>query len=142
MPITAFDTLKLAHRLEAAGMAGQQAEAVAEALAETMVADPATRTDLLKSEQALRTEFHGLRSEFQALRAEFQALRADLAKSDQALRAELLKTDLSLRGELHKLRGEMVAGFATVKFDILRWMVPLFLAQMSLTLGLFVRLAG
>ena len=51
-----------------------------------------------------------------------------------------------LRGELHtgiaKLRGEMVAGFATVKIDILRWIVPLILAQMGLTLGLFTILAG
>ena len=56
MSLTAFDTLKLARRLEAAGFSGPQAAGVAEVLAETMVADAATRTDLLKTEHALRSD--------------------------------------------------------------------------------------
>ncbi len=132
MSTAAFDTLKLARRLEASGMTGQQAAGVAEALAETMVADPATRTDLLKLEHALRGDVKELEAK----------LRGDMKDLESTLRGDVQ----GLRGELHteiaKLRGEMVAGFATVKIDILRWIVPLILAQMGLTLGLFTRLAG
>jgi hypothetical protein len=42
-----------------------------------------------------------------------------------------------MQTELAKLRTEM----ATLKFDLLRWIVPLILAQMAMTLGLFVRLS-
>jgi len=121
MSTAAFDTLKLARRLEASGMTGQQAAGVAEALAETMMADPATRTDLMKLEHALRGDVKDLEAK---LRGELQGLRGEL------------------HTEIAKLRGEMVAGFATVKIDILRWIVPLILAQMGLTLGLFTRLAS
>lgn len=109
MTAAAFDTLKLARRLEAAGMATPQAVGVAEALAEAMVVDPATRTDLMKLEHDLRME--------------------------------IKRVEAQLRNEIATLRGEMHAGFAAVKFDVLRWVVPLILAQMGLTLGLFVRLA-
>ncbi|MBL8701893.1 MAG: hypothetical protein JNK67_26155 [Alphaproteobacteria bacterium] len=79
-------------------MTAPQAVGVAEAMAEAMVIDPATRTDLMK-------------------------------------------VDHDLRLEIEKLRGEMHAGFAAVKVDILRWVVPLILAQLGMTLGLFIRLA-
>jgi hypothetical protein len=46
-----------------------------------------------------------------------------------------------MRTELAKLRGELAAGLAAVKVDLLRWIVPLILAQMAMTLGLFVRLS-
>jgi hypothetical protein len=100
----AFDTMKLARRLEAAGMNQPQATSVAEALAETMVVDPATRADL------------------------------------QRLDARLTGEISALRVEIEKFRGEMQAGLAAVKFEMLRWLLPLFLAQMAMIIGVLVRL--
>ena len=132
MTVTAFDTLKLAVRLEAAGFSAAQAAGVAEALVETVVADPATRSDLTKLETALRGDMVKLEA----------GLRGDMVKLETGLRGDMNV----LRGDLVKLeaalRGEMTAGFAMVKVDILRWMVPLLVGQMVLTLGLFARLAG
>jgi hypothetical protein len=39
-----------------------------------------------------------------------------------------------------KVRGEMQAGFASVKVELLRWILPLFLAQMAMIIGVLVRL--
>lgn len=116
MTATAFDTLKLSRRLEAAGMSVPQATSVAEALAETMVVDPASRSDI-------------------------QSLEAEIRLARQESRFEIDKLRQEMNTELAKLRGELATGLAAVKVDLLRWIVPLILAQMAMTLGLFVRLS-
>jgi hypothetical protein len=42
--------------------------------------------------------------------------------------------------EVEKFRGEMQVGLAAVKFEMLRWLLPLFLAQMAMIVGVLVRL--
>ena len=115
MSAVAFDTMKLARRLEAAGMNQPQATGVAEALAETMVVEPATRADL-------------------------QSLDARLSGEISALRVEVEKFRGEMRAEFAMVRGEMQAGLAAVKFEMLRWLLPLFLAQMAMIVGVLVRL--
>jgi hypothetical protein len=127
MTATAFDTLRLTRRLEAAGMSVPQATSVAEALAETMVVDPASRSDI----QSLEAEFRLARQE----------TRFEIDKLRQEMHAEIGALRLEMRTELAKLRGELAAGLAAVKVDLLRWIVPLILAQMAMTLGLLVRLS-
>jgi len=97
MNATAFDTLRYANRLTAAGMAQSQAACIAETLADTMIVDPATRSDLARLETALRAGIG------------------------------------TLRAETH-------AAIADAKVELLRWIVPLILAQMAMTFGLFVKL--
>jgi hypothetical protein len=107
MSVMAFDTLKLARRLEAAGLSAPVASGVAEALAETIVAEPATRTDMFKVDQGLRGDIREVGAN----------LRAELKDVDARLRAEMRALDSNLRMEIEKLRGEMRAGFATVKVE-------------------------
>lgn len=52
-----FDTLKLARKLEAAGFPAKQAGDTAEALAEAMGEEVATRNDLMLLEQRLKIWF-------------------------------------------------------------------------------------
>jgi hypothetical protein len=70
----AFDTLKLADRLEAAGMPPQQAKGVAAALAETATANLVTREyldlRLAETEARLRGETAEVRTEIAAAKAE------------------------------------------------------------------------
>ena len=138
MTATAFDTLKLTRRLEAAGMSVPQATSVAEALAETMVVDPASRSDLRSLEAEFRLARQETRFEFEKLR---QELHAEIGKLRQEMHAEIGKLRQEMKTELATLRGEMAADLAAVKVDLLRWIVPLILAQMAMTLGLFVRLS-
>jgi len=87
----AFDTLKLARRLEAAGFSTRQAQDTAEALAETLTATVATQGDVRELGLQLRTEIASLGAELRmamaGLRTEMQSLRTEM----QSLRAELLK---------------------------------------------------
>jgi hypothetical protein len=73
----AFDTLKLADRLEAAGMPPQQAKGVAAVLAETATANLVTREylDLRLSESEAR-----LRGEIAAVRTEIAAAKTELMR--------------------------------------------------------------
>lgn len=95
MPAAAFDTLRLARRLRGLGLPPGQADGFAEAFADTMVTELATKSDIAE-----------LRSEF---RLECERLRTDIAAS---------------------------------RSDIIRWVVPLILAQMALTVGVLLRIAG
>jgi hypothetical protein len=126
MTTVAFDTMKLARRLEAAGMNQPQATGVAEALAETMVVDPATRADLQRLDARLAGEISALRVEVEKFRGE--------------MRTEFALVRGEMQAESARIRGEMQAGLAAVKFEILRWILPLFLAQMAMIVGVLVRL--
>jgi hypothetical protein len=138
MTATAFDTLRLTRRLEAAGMSVPQATSVAEALAETMVVDLASRSDIQSLEAEFRLARQETRFEIDKLR---QEMHAEIDKLRREMHAEIGALRLEMRTELAKLRGELAAGLAAVKVDLLRWIVPLILAQMAMTLGLFVRLS-
>ncbi len=69
----AFDTLKLASRLEAAGFSTKQAQDTSEALAEALTANLATQGDV----QTLRAEIREIELR---LRAEMASLRAGLIR--------------------------------------------------------------
>jgi hypothetical protein len=100
-----FDTLRLARRLEAAGLAAPVAAGASEALAEAMSgAELATKSDLEATESALRADLSALRTDLKASEA---ALRADLKASESAVRSdmELLRRDMTIR-----LGGMMILG--------------------------------
>ena len=144
MTAIAFDTMKLVRRLEAAGMDQPQATGVAEALAETMVVEPATRADLQHLDARLTSEIAALRTDMQRLDArltgEIATLRMDMQRLDSRLAGEIAGLRSDMQVEFAKVRGEMQAGFASVKVEMLRWILPLFLAQMAMILGVLVRL--
>jgi hypothetical protein len=66
MNATAFDTLRFANRVTATGMAHSQAACLAETLADTLIVDPGTRSDLARLETALRDKIRTLRAETHA----------------------------------------------------------------------------
>ena len=102
-----FDTLKLAERLEAAGMEQAQARGVAAAIAEAASGEVATRADLA----ALRTEIAELRSEVGQTRREVEHLR-------EYVDLRLGEAEARLRGEIAGLRTDMVAGDERLRAEI------------------------
>ena len=95
----AFDTLKLADRLEAAGMPTQQAKGVAAALAETATANLVTREYLDLRLGEIRAEIGSIRAETGSIRAEIGSIRGEITFT--ATKAEL----------------------AEAKAEILRWII-------------------
>ncbi len=98
MAAAPFDTLKLARALrDKAGFSQEHAEAAADAFAEVVAEQVATKQDL----DDVRSEIDGLRAE---MRAEFAAVRAEMRAEFAAVRAEITT-----------LRNDMVAGFRDVE---------------------------
>lgn len=124
MTIAIFDTLKLAKRLEKAGMPVPQAEGFAEVLSEIMTTELATKSDLKELRGWASAEFVDIRGE---MRAEFADIRREMRTGFAEVRTEFAR-----------IRMEM----AQSKTETIRWMVGLFIAQISVTLGVLLRLAG
>ena len=131
MSVAAFDTLKLVRRLESAGMPGAQAAGLAEAFAEIMITELATKADLRELRAELIGELNGKVGE---LRGEFGKLRIDMEK---------LRTDMErMRTDMEKMRGELRTEIVASKNETLRWVVPLMLGQMALSLGILLRVSS
>jgi phage-related minor tail protein len=97
-----FDTLKLARALrDRAGFSQEHAEAAADALADAVSEQVATKQDL-----------GDLRGEMQA---EFAALRAEMQAEFAAMRAEMQAEFAAVRGEIAALRSDMVSGFRDIE---------------------------
>lgn len=117
MTIAVFDTLKLAKRLTAAGMPPAQAEGVAEGLSEIMSTELATKSDLKELRGWATSEFADIRGE---MRTEFAKVREEMRTGHAHLRLEIAQS----------------------KNETVRWMIGLFVAQTTVTLGALLRLVG
>lgn len=118
MATLTFDKLAYVDRLKAAGMGEREARALAEGLDQALREEVATKTDVAAVNADLATVKAELKADIAALRTE---LKGDIA----ALRAELKDDIAAVRTEL-----------ATVKHDLLRWMVGMAFAQVGLTVAL------
>lgn len=106
----AFDTLKLADRLEAAGMPSQQAKGVAAALAETLTGAVSTAADVRESELRLRGE---------------------IRESELRLHGEIRESESRLHGEIAAVRTEI----SDLRAEILKWVIGAIGFQTVVILG-------
>lgn len=133
------------------GFTETASEAIVEAiLAGTDNAHIKDKVDLLEKEQSgTYTEF-AVMQQIVATKSNIAELKTELKEDIAELRAELkgdiaeLKTELkgdinAVRTEIVALRGEVRAEIAKSTTDILKWIIPLFLANMSLVISLFFK---
>lgn len=142
MTAIAFDTLKLARKLEAAGFPPRQAADTTQALAESLgeVSGLATKQDLEAMEVALRADISDLRSK---LETDIGAFRSDVEHEITGLRSELKGDFASLRsevkGDIAELRSELKGDMAGLRAEMrgefnlhLRWIVGTIIATAAL----------
>jgi hypothetical protein len=117
MSTSAFDTLKFANRLKAAGISGEFAEAQADALSEvleTRTGNLVTNNDLEKIEARIEKSQLVTKNELERLET---SLNAKIEKSGHTTRNEIEKLDLRIRGEMNLVRwmfGVIVTGIASL----------------------------
>lgn len=122
MSVAAFDTLKLARTLrDQAKFTPEQAEGLATALSGAFYEHVATKVDLRELELRLGGKVDAARAEAKAYLQEMKA----------ALQREIG----SVRLEVGSVRNEIQA----VKSEMLRWIIPLLLAQMAVMIGVLIR---
>jgi len=143
MAAVAFDTLKLARRLEGAGFSREQAVGTAEALADTLAGGMATKDDLTYSTTELKADIAQVRTELKAdiaqvrteLKAEIAEVRAELKAAIAELRAEIAEVRAQVRAEIAELRGELKGDIAALRSDVAKWIIGAVLLNAVTVLG-------
>jgi chromosome segregation ATPase len=115
MTAVAFDTLKLARKLEAAGFPAKQAADTSQALAEALTEEVASKSDISLLRSTVESQIAALRADIDAkitaLRADIDAkitaLRADIDAKISAFRAEMDAHVSALRAEIEAVRADM-----------------------------------
>ncbi|WP_449244408.1 coiled-coil domain-containing protein [Desulfobacca acetoxidans] len=148
------DTLKAYEALTAADMPDRQARAlvtIVQELQETRLAEVAGKADIGALKTELKEDIGSLRAEMKediaSLRAELKedivSLRAELKEDIVSLRAELKEDIVSLRAEMKALEARHEIKFTAleakidrVKFDLLKWFIPLILGQAAFVVTL------
>lgn len=113
-----FDTHKYIKELEASGFPEQQAEVLIKSMLAARyydVSQLATREQVEKFEKEL-TKF---------------ATREQVEKLEKELKEELKK---------FATREQLQAEIASVKYDILKWIIPMFIAIIGLMISIFIKL--
>ena len=107
MSAIAFDTLKFAKRLKEAGFTEQQAEALADAEAEFIEQNLATKRDIADIKRDIADVKRDIKELEVTLRNEIKQLDVTLCNEikqlDVTLRNELKQLDVTLRGEIKQL---------------------------------------
>jgi uncharacterized protein (DUF885 family) len=137
MSTLTFDTLKFANRLKTAGVPSTHAEAEAEALSEVFEAnlsELATKQDIL--EFATKQDIADLRRDMEgsafALQQGFAKLRHDMDARFHNMDARFHDMDAKFEKTIVGFRNEM----SEMKFELLKWIIGLAVAQTGLLLGL------
>ncbi|MEC5163291.1 outer membrane murein-binding lipoprotein Lpp [Janthinobacterium sp. CG_S6] len=111
MAAIAFDTLKMAERLESAGMPAAQAKMQATVLAEVITAEDASIVDRFSSKQDVAVEL--------------AAIKAGIEKLDS---------------KISQSAAEFKALNSDTKAELIRWVVSVGILQMALVAGLVLKL--
>ena len=103
MAVVAFDTLKLADRLQAGGFSAEQARTAAGAFADALSgSDLATKADLME----VRAEF----------KADFASVKSDIARSKSEMEAKLSETKSDLLKWVFGALAAQTAFLSLIKF--------------------------
>ena len=105
MAVVAFDTLKLADRLEAGGFTAAQARTAASAFADAMSgSDLATKADLGEAKAELKADLVDVEHR---LETQIAAVRADLAHQSTSFGAALAHQSTSFGAALAEVKAEL-----------------------------------
>jgi peptidoglycan hydrolase CwlO-like protein len=116
-----FDTLDAAKSFIASGMQIELAETVAKAISasrDTDLSHLATKADLME----VKSEILGLKSEINEVRSEINEVRSEINK---------------VRSEITEVRSELLVKIAESKNEILRWVIGMNIATVSLLMAFF-----
>ncbi|MCE2991757.1 MAG: CCDC90 family protein [Candidatus Jidaibacter sp.] len=123
-----FDTLDAAKSFIASGMQIELAETVAKAISasrDTDLSHLATKADLME----VKSEILGLKSEINEVRSEINEVRSEINE----VRSEINK----VRSEITEVRSELLVKIAESKNEILRWVIGMNIATVSLLMAFF-----
>lgn len=140
-----FDTHKYIKALVAQGMQETQAEVIIDSIVDARDYDfskLATKEQMAVIQRDIENIYKEMDSSKAELRKEISNTKIELRKEIENTKIELRKEIESVRIELKKdnelLRHELRAEIANVKYDILKWIIPLMLSNTIAIFGIIV----
>lgn len=131
-----IDTLAIAKRLQASGMPKEQAETQAEVLGEIVLQNLASKADV----EILKNGTEGLRKEtstnIETLRKETEALRKETSVNIETVRKETETLRKETAINIENLRKDLLIEIGHIKYDIMKWIIPLMAGQLIAAAGL------
>ncbi|CAA2159966.1 hypothetical protein MBRA_05145 [Methylobacterium brachiatum] len=135
MTAVAFDTLRFVRTLrDKAKMSSEQAEGLADAIAEAIQNDLATKTDIA----GVRTDIEALRL---STRSDIETLRLATKTDIAAVRTDIEALRLATKSDIETLRLATKADLAETKAEIIKWMISSIGFQALVIVGGVVALA-
>ena len=140
MSAVAFDTLKLARKLrDTAHMSQEQAEGIADALAEAMSgAELATKNDIRELATATKNDLAEVQA---ASKADLMETKAELKADLMGVKAELKADVAAVRADLMEVEHHLDSKISAVRADVnhLKWMGGVIVAfQVAMFVKLFI----
>jgi|GEM_PF-1667383 len=144
MRVAHFDTYKTVKHLCGVGLPEKEAEAIVHAIVveakdfDTARLASREQVQSLQKEMATREQFFEPQTELREVKVELEkfATREELLEVKAELKEDIARVKAELKEDILRLEGK-IEGF---KFDILKWMIPLFLGLFASTLGTIVML--
>jgi polyhydroxyalkanoate synthesis regulator phasin len=131
----AFDTLRFVRTLrDKAKMSSEQAEGLADAIAEAIQNDLATKTDIA----GVRTDIEALRL---STKSDIETLRLATKTDIAAVRTDIEALRLATKSDIETLRLATKADLAETKAEIIKWMISSIGFQALVIVGGVVALA-
>ncbi len=147
MAAVAFDTLKLADRLEAGGFTAVQARTAASAFADAMSgSDLATKADLGEAKAELKADVAVVKADLAEVKAELKAdiaeLRADLAEVEHhldtkiaAVKADVASLRVELKADAARMEERIERRAAETESRLTKWLVCTAVAAILTIIG-------
>ena len=120
-----FDTHRAIKRLMSVGFTEEQAEEQTSIYVEIINDNLATKKDI----ENIHLEFEKVHQEFEKVHQEFEKVRQESAQEFEKVRHEFEKT-----------RSQTKADIKNSQYDILKWIISLFVIQFTAITGLFFKL--
>ena len=140
-----FDTHAAVKRLIAVGLQDRVAEEVVSSIAlgrDYDFSKLVTKDEFLKFKGEVSEKFNKIENEIALIKQEIKTSRKETKAEIEALRKEAKADNEVLRNELKAeievLRKEVIGEIVINKNDILKWVVSLFIVQMTSSVGLFI----
>lgn len=129
-PVEAVDTLKIYDRLRHEGALDEKAARAVTGIFQEVLDSELVRKGELRSESdKTRLEIEQVRAdltrEIEQVRLEIAQVRADLTREIEHVRFDIEQ----VRAEVEKLRAQVKADIESAKFETIKWVIGLILAQ-------------
>ncbi len=143
MNFISFDTYEAVKRLCSSGVPEKQAEEIVHTILNAKEYDLsrlATKEQIAIVESYIKEQINSLKKDVALIKQEVDYLKANMAtKADLATLRSQLKEDLAtLRSELKEDITGLKTEMANVKYDIMKWMIPLFISVLGSAIATIV----